>query len=132
MADSEKAVRARLLEHSGTAALVGRRVHYSALPQDPTLPAITLQEMPATPEGTMGNDTGHVRATMQIDAWAPKRAGAQALREQIRDALQRYTGTHEGTALKFVGMFSQAPKYESDGRLWRQTSDFDFWYTESV
>lgn len=132
MADSEKAVRARLIAHSGTSALVGKRVWYSALPQDPALPAITVQQITGTPEGVMGNDTGHVRGTVQVDAWAAKRADCKELGEQVRDALQRYVGTHDSSDLTFVGMNSSGVQYESDGRLFRHSQDFDLWWTETV
>lgn len=123
---------ARLIAHAGTAALVNRRVWHSALPQDPTLPAITLQEITGVPEGTMGNDTGHVRGMIQVDSWAAKRDACKALAEQVRDALQRYVGTHESTTLTFIGMNSQGVRYESEGRLFRCSQDFDFWWTETV
>ena len=132
MADSEAAVMARLIAHAGTAALVNRRVWHSALPQDPTLPAITVQEISGVPESTMGDDTGHVRGTVQVDAWAAKRDGCKALAEQVRDALQRYVGTHEGSTLTVVGMNSMGVRYESDGRIWRASQDFELWWTETV
>ena len=132
MADSEKAVRARLIAHAGTTALVGRRVWYSALPQDAKLPAITVQQITGSPDGTMGNDTGHVRGTVQVDCWAIKRDDCQALAEQVRDALQRYTGTHVSTVLTFVGMTAQGVQYESEGRMFRSSQDHDLWWTETV
>lgn len=132
MADSEKAVRTRLTAHSGVSALVGTRVWYSALPQDPTLPAITVQEITGVPEPVMGNDTGHVRGMIQVDAWDATRNGCKALGEQVRDALQRHAGTHDSSVLTFVGMNSLGVRYESEGRNWRHSQDFELWWTETV
>lgn len=132
MADLEKATATRLKEHAGVAALVGTRVWYDRLRQDPTLPAITVQEISAPRVGAMRNDADRVRARLQVDAWDDNRDGAKALAEQVRDALQRYAGTHEGTELLFVEMNSGGVKYESEGRIWRGRQDFGVWFTETV
>jgi hypothetical protein len=129
VADAEKAVRDRLIEAT---PMVNRRVWYHALPQDPKLPALTLQEISAVPESVMGIDTGHVRARVQVDAWAFDRAGAKAVGEAVRSALQRYVGLHEGTTLTFIGMNSAGVRYESEGRVWRHRQDFELWHTEDV
>lgn len=135
MADFEKAVRDRLLAHAGVSALVGtgNRVWYDELPEDPTLPAITVQELSAVPEGTMGDDTGHVFGRIQAGAWDTTRQGAKDLGEQIRDALQRYRGVHESSTLTFVEMNSSGVLREPPGgRSWVHFQDFEGWFTESV
>ena len=134
MADLEKSVRTRLLAHSGVSALVvpGNRVWYSRLPIDPTLPAITVQEISAVPEGVMGDDAGIVLGRIQVDAWAETRTEAKALGEQVRDALQRWVGTASSSTLSFVGMNSGGVRFEEDGRIWRHRQDFEVWFTEAV
>lgn len=136
MADLEKSVRTRLLAHAGVAALVATqgtdRVWYSALPQDPTLPAVTVQEISAVPESLMGDDAGIALGRIQVDAWADNRADAKTLGEQVRDALQRHRGTHNSSALTFTSMNSAGVRYEADGRVWRHRQDFEVWFTEVV
>ena len=132
MADSEKSVRARLVGHTGVSNKVGKRVYYSRLPANPKYPAISLQEISAVPEPVMGDDTGHVLASIQVDAWAEDRDTAKSLGEQVRDALQRYRGTSESSVLEFISMNSRGVRFEPEGRNWRHSQDFDFWFTESV
>ena len=135
MADLEKSVRTRLLAHVGVSALVqsGRRVYYAELPKDPKLPAITIQEIGAVPEGAMGDDCGIALATIQVDAWAASRQDAKDLGEQVRDALQRYHGTHESSELTFIGMIGSGPRRDPPGsRTWRHQQDFEVWFTEAV
>lgn len=135
MADLEKSVRTRLLAHAGVSDLVqaGQRVYYGELPKDPTLPAITIQEIVSVPEGAMGEDCGIALATIQVDAWAETRQEAKDLGEQVRDALQRYHGTHDSSELTFVGMTGAGPRRDPPGsRTWRHQQDFEVWFTEAV
>lgn len=127
-------MRTRLLAHSGVSALVspGTRVWYSYLPVDPTLPAISLQEISAVPEGVMGDDAGIVDGAIQVDAWAESRDAAKELGEQVRDALQRWVGTANSSTLTFVGMNSGGVRFEPEGRIWRHRQDFRVWFTEAV
>ena len=133
MADLEKATRTRLLAHAGTAALVGtsKRVYYSVLPADPTLPAVTVQEISTPPVGAMGDDTGMVGFRIQVDSWATTRTKAKSLGEQVRDALQRWRGTSEGSEMYFTGMNGAGVRYESEGRIWRHRQDFEGFFTEA-
>lgn len=130
MADHEDAVRDRLLAHTGTANLVSTRVWYSALPQDPTLPALTVQQISGVPESAFGGDVGEVDVRVQVDAWAETRAGAKALGEQARAALQRHTGTFGGVTIQVVGMNTGGTRYEPDGKIWRNRQDFELWGSE--
>lgn len=132
MADSEASIVDRLQTYSGLTALVDQRVWYGRLPHDPTLPAVTVQEISGVPANGMGNDTGHVRGRIQVDAWDDNRAGAKAVGEQVRAALQRYAGTHESSEIVVVEMNSAGVIYESEGRIWRHRQDFGVWWTETV
>jgi hypothetical protein len=128
---SEVAVRARLLSFDGLTALVGERVWFSGMPQDPTLPAVTVQQISGVPESVMGVDTGRVRGRVQVDAWAPTRAAAEAVGEEVRVALQRWVGDSAGRHLVFTAMNSAGVRYESEGRIWRARQDFELWWTET-
>lgn len=130
MADHEDAVRDQLLAHNGVSNLVGSRVWYSALVQDATLPATTIQQISGVPTSAMGSDVGQVRVRVQTDSWASDRAGAKALGEQVRDAMQRVTVTHGGVTLTVVDMNDGGTRYESEGKIWRHRQDFELWGTE--
>ena len=130
MADHEDAVRDRLLAYSGVFTLVSTRVWYSALPQDPTLPAVTLQQISGLPASVFGGDTGEVEIRVQVDAWAETRAGAKALGEAVRGALQRHTGTYGGVTIQVVDMNTGGTRYEPEGTIWRCRQDFGLWGSE--
>ena len=136
MADHVDAVRSRLLAHAGTAALVGDRVWHSALPNEQEgvayMPAIVIQQISGVAEHVMGGTAGIVDLRIQVDVWAEEedRDGCQALTEQVRDALQTYSGTHGGVTLTFVGTFEGAPQWDPEAKLWRSMQDFELWGSE--
>ena len=134
MADHVAAVRSQLLAHAGTAALVGDRVWHSVLPPEQKdvayMPAIVVQQISGVAEHVMGGTAGIVDLRIQVDAWAKNRAGCQALTEQVRAALQSYSGTHGGVTLTFVGTFEGAPEWDPEAKLWRSIQDFELWGSE--
>ena len=134
MADHVAAVRSQLLAHAGTAALVGDRVWHSALPQEekgkPYMPAIVVQQISGVAEHVMGGAAGIVSLRIQVDVWAKNRPDCQALTEQVRAALQSYSGTHGGVTLTFVGTFEGAPAWDPEAKLWRAIQDFELWGSE--
>lgn len=130
MADHEDAVRDQLLDHSGVSNLVSTRIWYSTWPQDPTLPALTVQQISGVPEPAMGADVGEVEVRVQIDAWGSTRAATKALGEQVRDAMQRVTVTHGGVTLTTISMNDGGVRYESQGEIWRHRQDFGLWGSE--
>ena len=93
MSDVAAAVRSRLVAHTGTAALIGTRAFFGALPQNPTLPASVVQQISGPGISAMGSDVGVLEARIQVKAYASTRAGAQALAVQHKAALKRYRGT---------------------------------------
>ena len=134
MADHVAAVQSRLLAHAGMAALAGARVWHSALPQEekgkPYMPAVVIQQISGVAEHVMGGTAGIVDLRIQVDAWAEDRAGCQAVTEQVRAALQSYSGTHGGVTLTFVGTFEGAPAWDPEAKLWRSIQDFELWGSE--
>lgn len=136
MADHEAAVRARLLEHSGVAALVGTRVWLSALPQEPAsdnyMPALVVQLVTVDSEYAFGGRVGAAFGPVQIDSWADvgNRSGCQALMEQVESALAEYSGTQSGVTITVVDTLKDGPRWDPDAKLWRGIHTFEFWGSE--
>lgn len=117
MALAEEAVYARLTAHAGTAALVGARVYPLKLPQTPTLPAVTYQRISATRESAMGSDTGITRARFQVTSHAASYSGVKALAEQVRQALQRYSGTSATVTVHDCFLENEIDLFDQDDAL---------------
>lgn len=134
MADHEAAVRARLVAHAGTLALVGTRAYGSVLPQEHAgvtyMPAVVVQQISGLSEYVFGGVAGVADLRMQVDSWADTRAGCEALRAQVQDALRTYVGTQGSVTLTVYGMESRAPSWDPDAKLWRASVDFLMWGTE--
>lgn len=130
MADFENAVRTRLTEHAGTTALIGTRAWYGALPQDATFPACSVQQISAPRISAMGADVDKVESRQQVRACAKTRAGAKALADQVRAALQRFSGTVASVVIHDCFLVDESPEYEDATKVYAVRFDFKVWGTE--
>lgn len=130
MADVTEAVRSRLVAHAGTTALIGTRAWFYMLPQDPTLPAVTVQQISAVRPSAMGSDVGKAEGRIQTRACAANRAGVKALAEQIRAALQRFSGTVASTEIIDIRFANERENYEADVKVWTVDQDWMVWWSE--
>lgn len=136
MSAAGTAVRARLLAHSGTYALVKKRVYPLRLPQGPKYPAIRYQVISAPRTHLMGGDSGEVHSRVQVDCYAETYSGAHELAVQVRAALSRWGGTSGGVAVEHVFLDDERdvlePTIEVDGDrgLYRVMLDFIVHYGE--
>ena len=130
MSDVAAAVRSRLVAHTGTAALIGTRAFFGMLPQNPTLPASVVQQISGPRNHAMGSDVGIFEARVQVKAYAETRAGAKALGEQHRAALQRYRGTSASTVVHDSFMVDEDDGIEPDVGFHTMRQDFMVWVSE--
>jgi hypothetical protein len=77
-------------------SLVSNRVHYLKLPQNPKLPAITMQKIDSNKIGGFSADIGAM-TRIQITAWANTYAECSAIQEAVRAATQNYFNQTMGT-----------------------------------
>lgn len=130
MADVANAVRTRLTEHAGTAALIVARAYHGALLQDSVLPASIVQQISAPRISAMGDDVDKYEARVQVKACASTRAGAQALQVQHLAALQRYGGTVASVVIHDCFIADDTgPEYEDETKLWVGRLDVMVWVT---
>lgn len=66
----EQALRAFLLSYSAITDLIGTRIYPDILPQDPTYPAITYQEISGPRDYTQQGADGVTTYRVQLDLWA--------------------------------------------------------------
>lgn len=128
MADYAEAVRGRLLAHAGTAAIVSTRVTHDFLPQDPTLPSITVTAIDAIPFSAFGADVDKEQCRVQVDCWAATRTAVMALFVQAKAALQRWSGTVGSVVVTQIFLESTGPNvWEDDVKQWRAQMDCRVW-----
>ena len=126
-----------LKAHAGLAALVGVRIKPDFLPQKSDLPCLTYQRI-STPRVITHDTTGSAGTAyprIQFDAYAITRKGAKAIVDQLRAALQGYTGSM-GTSPNTVTVQAAIVDDEEITRepetgFFRGRSDYLIWHQEA-
>lgn len=123
MSDLHKALYSRLSTYAGLTALVSIRIYPVVAPQDVTNPYVTYQAISTKRESCMGSDTGDVAARVQISAWSASYEEARSVIDQVRLALQRWSGTEASVTIKASFIETDNDLYEPDTRLFQIPMD---------
>lgn len=86
----------RLSTFAGLMALIGTRIYPDLLPQNPTLPAVTLFKVSNPREITHSGDSSLQHPHYQFSCWALTYGQVWAVAEQVRLALQGLTSAGVG------------------------------------
>lgn len=122
----EAALVNRLEGYAGLTALVSTRIYPHRLPQTPTYPAVTYFLVTALPrDSAMGVDVPIARKRFQFSAWGSTYLSAKNVCEQIRLALQRWSGTADGTTVYDIFVESQNDIDEPDLKVYQCVIDFE-------
>ena len=126
----ESALYAHLTTDVGLAALVGARVYPLALPQQPTLPALTYQRISTSP--TQHRDSAepqHSRIRMQIDCWAASYDSALSVRAAVRAAMGTVAQA-SSPRIDAALLADDTDTYDPAPGRWRATLDYFIWSEE--
>lgn len=132
--DVEVALVYKLINTSGVSTLISSRMHPLRLPNTPTFPCITYQEISAPIEATHDETsaTALTHARYQIDAWAVTYAGAVALGAAIFTALEGFKGVvtkgAETFTLQSVLRTDKRANNDAETGLFWVSQDFVIWY----
>lgn len=102
----------------------GSRVYPLLLPQDPTLPAVTYQQISSTRMRAMGNDGPMTRARIQLNSWGSSYAEARTLAEEVETALNRFRGVVAGLRVLDILLDNEIETYESETEARRVIQDY--------
>jgi hypothetical protein len=121
----DTAIAARLKGYAGLTALISTRLYAPPIPQNPTYPLVTYQEIDTIPIHVMGGTAGIRHARYQVDSWAATMAAAKAVAAQVESALDNYAGTSDTIVIKncFYEMGHASPYDDSEG-VFRYIQDF--------
>jgi hypothetical protein len=137
MADIGKAIRTRLLSVSAVTDLVSTRIYPLTLPQGVTMPAVRYQRVSGNSDPHVTGTTGAATARLQFDIFANTYAGAEALRDAIREAIDQYTGTSSGVtihscnAAMHMDLFDEPVHGDAVG-LYQMVSDYEIVHSETA
>ena len=129
----EEAVFERLSNSTGVTSLVPQtRILPSHLPQDPTLPAITLNRISTQRVSAFGDDTGDVQTRLQASCWGATYTSAKQVAEAVRGSLQRYSSSTTLVRIQDVFLDNELDQpYDERTETYLVTMDFLVWSKES-
>ena len=114
-------------------SLVSNRVHYLKLPQNPKLPAITMQKIDSNKIGGFSADIGAM-TRIQITAWANTYAECSAVQETVRAATQNYfnqTMETGGVPVKNIELDEGPDLYDDEITRIGKITDLLIYHTEA-
>lgn len=127
----ETALYTLLTTTAGVYSLVGgtgaaARVYPLIRPQGAALPAVTFQRIDTQRLATtsLSGHNSKIRCRMQIDCWATTYAAAQSLFDAVKAAMLSATAFSALNA-------GEHPLYEDDTKIYRVTSDWSCWFTDT-
>lgn len=106
--------------YTALTSLVGGRVHPSVAPDQQTLPFIVYNRVSSVPTTTLADGQPIQQTRMQVDIYAATYSAAQALADQVRDALI-------GSPLYGVQLM-EFDGFEEDIKVFRVVHDYSFWH----
>lgn len=123
----------RLSNFAGLTALVGTRIFASRLPQEVTLPAVSLFRITRSNADARvsGQDGPLTHGIVQVDSWALSYNAAKDVADQVRAALSRWSGTHLGLVVQQGFIENEQDFYEDDTKIFHIAQDYDVWYEEA-
>lgn len=133
----ESSLRTYLLTKSGITNLVSTRIYPLARPQNSALPAIVYQRITGGHEHMIAGAAGNANPVIQIDCLAASYSAAKSVAEQVRQALQGYSGAmgsdtvHACVFRNEIDLF-EPPDDGSDVGVYRTVLDYAIRYVETI
>lgn len=125
------ALRSIMLADAGLSALVGTRIYPDILPQNPVLPAITIQQLTSDVYDNIQGYSGLEKAYMQIDVWAKTATSRNTVAEALRLAICGYTGIQSGVKIQGIRLESRLDLHEPEIDNYRKVNRFEVWHREA-
>ncbi len=112
----ETAIVARVAAYSGLSALVGTRIFpQGTAEQETTKPYLTYSKISAVRQSTMGKRARIVRARIQIDVYAATKLSAIAVRTQVINAFDNWSGTSDSITIQYSTLDTEMDTTELEG-----------------
>lgn len=126
----ESEVYDRLVNDAGVSALT-TRIYPARIPDKAALPVIRFFRVSTQRPSAMGSDLGLAGASFQIDCWAATQAGMIALRDAIRQAMQRFRDSGGSPAIQDIFIEQEQDHgFEIDLQAYRGSVDVLVWAEE--
>lgn len=107
------AVYSRLSGFAGLTSL-SATIHSKKVPQNPTYPIVFIEINGMTRVTALASDSGNVSAVLRTIAMSTTLASADLVANQVRAALQRWSGTETGVTIIDTSIDDEADEYDDD------------------
>jgi hypothetical protein len=115
-----KVIHARLTGSTSAAT----RIYPQVLPQSPTYPAVTYQQISATREHAQGVDAQIQIVRVQVDSWGSTYSQARQLSSEVTARLSRFKGTAGGILVHDILAENEADLFEPETKTYRVSQDY--------
>ena len=105
------AVYSRLSTYAGLISLVSTRIYTKQVPQEPTYPCVFYEVISMERVSALDGDSGTVDAEIRTISMGSTLDSAQQVADQVRAALQRWSGVESGVTIINVLISSEADYY---------------------
>ena len=125
----EEALKTYLLSKTEITNIIVDRLYPLILPQDPEYPALTYFEV----SNPVSHDVDIAYPRFQFSNWAEKYSDAKALKDAVKEVLQRYKGVMGGgsgvkvTQIVFLNSFDM---YDPETGVYHIPADYKIIYRE--
>lgn len=126
----EKALYTRLSGYAGLSALVSTRIYPFIAQQKSARPYLTYQRVSTVRPSAMAVDIGIAQARFQIDAWGDTYDSVKSVSEQVRAALQRFSGTVSAVDILDIYIDNEQDLFEDDAKIYRVSQDYTIFHRE--
>jgi hypothetical protein len=123
----ESAIYTRATSYAGLSSLISTRCYPDVAAQEATAPFLVYQIISAQRFPTFGARSYVVTVRLQIDCYATTHTGALALRTQVVQAFDRFSGTSDSIVIQDCLMEDERAfneQLDTTGELYRQSLDF--------
>lgn len=103
-----------LTRDTGIAALVVARCYPTSLPQAPTFPALTYEQVDAVRVRAVYGPAGKVRRRITVNSWALTQSAVWELAEAVRAALDGFSGTMGSSEIGSTILETEIPFFEDE------------------
>ena len=128
MAEIGEALFTRLSGYAPLIELVAQRIYPQRLPQESSLPAVSIFNLDKTPVHALQTDAGLKRAFYQVSVYAKKFSEAKAVAKQIRACLQDYSGTVAAVVIQKIIFVRQGDSFDDTTETYHIPSDVEIWH----
>jgi len=121
-------IRTALAADTDVAAVVGTRIYFQRLPQEPTYPALTIEQITTDLYNTVNELQGLHWSRIRVHAWAQTYAAADTLAATVQTALNGKKITVSGLKIRSVVADGPWDSYDATADIYQLAQDFRIWH----